>query len=148
MTDRNGGSSPPEALRGRLARLRYLLVAPTTFQRRLLQDMLRIFGVTSIAHSEGPQAACYALRQQRPDIVLWEWDNPDLEGLKQLSRAVLDMPQPAGIIVLATAPSAELVAAAVLAGAAGIVAKPFSTNVLMSQVAHAMARRTRQHLID
>ena len=147
MTDSTRRASPPQALRQRLVALRYMLVASKIYQRRLLQDMLTAFGAGMPAHSDGLDDACRTIRQHRPDIVLWDWETADLDGLKRLNREALNMPQRASIILLAASPSTELVAAAVMAGAAGIVAKPFSANVVMSQVAHAMAQRTRQFLL-
>jgi AmiR/NasT family two-component response regulator len=147
MSEFGHRASRPQALRKRLVALRYMLVGPG-FRRRLLQDMLTLFGVNSVAHSPSLHDACHAIWLHRPDLVLWDWDAPDLDGLKQLHRECLSMPNRPVIIVLAAAPSPELVAAVVLAGAAGIVAKPFSTNAVMSQVAHALANRTREYLID
>ncbi len=78
-------------------------------------------GVEAVARSE----------DLRPDVVIMDVDMPIMDGLEAARR--IKGAHPAIVVVLVSG-SADLLAASVAAGADGYIAKPFSTDSLLSRV--------------
>ncbi len=78
-------------------------------------------GVEAVARSE----------DLRPDVVIMDVEMPIMDGLEATMR--IKRAHPAIVVVLVSG-SADLLAASVAAGADGYIAKPFSTDSLISRV--------------
>lgn len=138
--------TPAHKLLQRLQMLEYLVISRNRFQRRLLLDLLHGFGVRSIRETDTPESIALDPGHHGAEVVLWDWPAPDLDSLRRLCRRRAGW-TPA-VIVLAPQPSNDMVAMAVAAGAASIIAKPFSAKIVMSHVAHAVHQRSREVYLD
>lgn len=138
--------APAHKLLLRLQKLEYLVISQNRFQRRLLLELLHGFGVRSIREADAPESIALDPGNYGAEVILWDWPSPDLDGLRRLCRRRAGW-TPA-VIVLDTLPSNDMVAMAVAAGAASIIAKPFSAKIVMSHVAHAVHQRSREVYLD
>jgi two-component system, chemotaxis family, chemotaxis protein CheY len=87
--------------------------------------------VTSIAN--GADALGWLQREQSPDLILLDWRLPGLSGA-EVARHYRSTPAPRAPIVVLTA-AADVVAAAIEAGAQGFLRKPFDLQELEDIVA-------------
>lgn len=138
------GAAGASRLRQRLIALSCAVISERRHSRDMLADILRNFGVRRMQIYTRPDEMDPMLDGQA-DLFLWDWIAPDWAMLKELS-------QPLGgwypaVIIFEPLPSPERVAMAVAAGASSVIAKPFSASVVLSHMAHAIHRRSREALV-
>lgn len=93
------------------------------------------------AVAAGGQALLDAVHAQRPDVVLSEFDLPQLSGVEALVRIRRETPQVA-VLMLTGAPDAQLMRAAIRLGAQGIV----DTNAEPADLYAALVAAQRRQL--
>jgi CheY-like chemotaxis protein len=103
-----------------------------TYERLLRWWGYRVTTVASVA------AGLVALERDCPDLVIADLRLPDGDGF-QLVRAARNTPRPPPIIIVNGVPSADRRRAAVTAGAAAFLAKPFRSSTLQQLVQSALA---------
>ncbi|MEV8020972.1 response regulator [Streptomyces sp. NPDC086554] len=109
------------------------------------------FTVVGVAHS-GAQALD-AVERLRPDLVLLDVYLPDMDGIAVLRelRAVEERDrdrQPVDALFITAARDAEIVRAALRAGALHYLIKPFNQAALREQLLHVAALRARLDGLD
>ncbi|MER5178072.1 response regulator [Streptomyces sp. NPDC002896] len=109
------------------------------------------FTVVGVAHS-GVEAL-HAVQRLSPDLVLLDVYLPDMDGigvLRELRAAEERDPQRAAVDVLfiTAARDAEIVRAALRAGALHYLIKPFNQAALQEQLRHVAALRARLEGLD
>jgi DNA-binding response OmpR family regulator len=103
-----------------------------TYERLVRRWGYRVMAAPSLA------AGLMALERDRPDLVIADLRLPDGDGL-QLVRAAREATRPPPIIIVTGFPSEALRRAAVTAGAAAFLAKPFMISTLLELVHSALA---------
>ncbi|UQT59494.1 response regulator [Streptomyces durmitorensis] len=109
------------------------------------------FSVVGVAHS-GTEALA-AVERLRPDLVLLDVYLPDMDGIAVLRelRAVEERDrdrQPLDALFITAARDAEVVRAALRAGALHYLIKPFNQAALREQLLHVAAVRARLDGLD
>jgi two-component system chemotaxis response regulator CheY len=103
--------------------------APT--MRRIVRSLLRELGIKHVREAEDGSAALEQLKQQRADLVVSDWNMPQMTGI-ELLRAIRgddglkDIP-----VLMVTAESKkENIMEAVQAGVNNYIVKPFNAKTL------------------
>ncbi|KUF13551.1 response regulator [Streptomyces silvensis] len=109
------------------------------------------FTVAGVAHSG--EEALRAAERLRPDLILLDVYLPDLDGiavLRELRAAEERDPgrAPVDVLFITAARDAEVVRAALRAGALHYLIKPFNRAALREQLRHVAALRARLDTLD
>jgi len=109
---------------------RILIVDDDAQFRRTLRLALTSLGYQVADAASGTQAM-ESLKTSVPDIVLIDWQMPDMDGLQtcQAVRSSWDVP-----VVIITGNRANPRAKAMAAGASAFLTKPFSVQDLMARI--------------
>jgi DNA-binding response OmpR family regulator len=67
-------------------RLSFLVIEDNAHMRRLLAAMLEAFGATAIHQAPDGQAGLELFANEKPDIVLLDWEMPGMDGLAVARR--------------------------------------------------------------
>ncbi|CAA7611313.1 response regulator [Magnetospirillum sp. UT-4] len=121
---------------------RVLIAEDSVLLRRLVVSMLQVAGDFVVDEAGDGAEALAALRANRYDLVVSDWNMGGLDGL-QLFRAMRDEPALAGIpfILMSGEHTPDTIARAVDAGVFGFLPKPFSRDQLARQVERVLAAR-------
>jgi CheY-like chemotaxis protein len=131
-----------------LAQLKVLAVDDHAPTLKLVSDILRAAGVGVIETAPGGIEALKRLVELKPDLLIVDWNMPEMDGLtmtKIVRAAALNpdpmIPDPAVPIIMVTGQRREIdVEQARLAGVSEFVIKPFSPSVLVTRVQATMTR--------
>ena len=128
-------------IKAALSDLNLLIVDPVSSVRHMTAGLLRGLAVSSARLASNAQDALLQMRRQRPDLVLAEWDMPEMDGLDLLramraDAALADVP-----VVLVTA-SIERgrVDEAIQCGVSDLLVKPYSVQRLEAKILGAVRR--------
>lgn len=116
--------------------MRLLVVDDLTTMRSLIRKMLKTIGYTIIEEAVDGLAALEKMKEQRFDLVITDWNMPNMDGLTLLqeirkSEGHADVP----VLMVTAEKKRENVLAAIHAGANGYVVKPFSEAALADKLA-------------
>lgn len=108
-----------------------LVVDDFPTMRRIVRTLLKELGFSNVEEAEDGQDALGKLRKDRYELVVSDWNMPNLDGLEMLKQiraddALKDLPV---LMVSAEAKKDNIIAAA-RAGASGYVVKPFTAATL------------------
>lgn len=115
--------------------MRCLVVNSSATMRRTLVNILNSLGFGDIVEAEDGQDALSRLQSERFDIIVTEWNMPNMNGL-DLTKAIRanenwkNMP----IIMISERSSKEDVLEAIQAKVDGYILKPFSPQVLHEKI--------------
>lgn len=121
----------------RFDRLRVVLVDDNPHMRKLVETILRAFGVTQIYEADNAKRAWAMMREYSPDVVLLDWMMEGMSGvdLSKMIRTNAGSPNPfVPIIMLTGHTSAEHVRQARDAGINEFLAKPVSVNAILTRL--------------
>ncbi len=118
-----------------------LIVEDLLLMRQIIKGFLRRMGYARILEAEQGVEALTCLRQQPIDLVLADWDLPQMDGLALLTTIRADAQWRTVPFVMITAEaSRDKVMAAIQAGANGYILKPFTRATFEAKVTAIMAR--------
>ena len=125
---------PTETLPDRTA-LRFLVVDDFSTMRRIVRNMLKELGFTNVDEAEDGAAALSKLRQGGFEVVVSDWNMPNMDGLTllQTMRADAELKSLPFLMITADAKK-ENITAAVQAGASSCIAKPFTAATLQERL--------------
>ena len=111
-----------------------LIVDDTALVRRIARKILEGFGF-SCREAEDGTVALTRLKEEPADLVLLDWEMPNMNGMEclQAIRADDSIAQPR-IIMCTTHNSFERIAAAIQAGADEYVMKPFDAEIISDKL--------------
>lgn len=114
--------------------MRALIVDDSRAMRVMLGRMMTELGFAVSEAANGAEALG-ALASARPDLVLLDWNMPELNGFETLQAiranpALADLP----VIMVTTETEMPRVAQAVQAGVSEYVMKPFDKDVLLGKL--------------
>lgn len=114
---------------------RILLVDDQVSIRSYARAILDELGLPEVEEAKDGEEALAALRRERYDLLISDWNMPRMDGLALLKavRADADLKALPAIMLTAEA-SREHVQEAIALGVAGFVAKPFKAETLIAAV--------------
>ncbi len=119
--------------------LNILIVDDSTNLRKIIKNALKNIGLANFEEASGGRAALKQLREQSFDMVLLDWNMPDLSGLEVLKFIRADEKlKKIPVIMITSERLKENIVAAVKAGINGYIAKPFTAKVLEDKIKHVL----------
>lgn len=111
--------------------IKILVVDDFPTMRRIIRNLLKDLGFENVDEAEDGVQGLEKLRNSTFDLVVSDWNMPNMDGLAMLS-AIRGDPELASIPVLMVTAEAkkENIIAAAQAGANGYVVKPFTAATL------------------
>lgn len=111
--------------------LKFLIVDDFLTMRRIVKNLLKDLGFNNVEEAEDGAIAWEKLQGGNFDIVISDWNMPNMDGLTLLQkiRADANLSKTPVLMVTAEAQKKNIIAAA-QAGASGYVVKPFSAAIL------------------
>lgn len=113
-----------------------LVVDHDQHMRKIVRSLLSGFGIHRIYEAADGAQGLELLAQNRPDVVLTEWDLPMLDGAEMV-RLIRRPDSPfatVGIILMTARPERRLVQMAMRLGINEILVKPFSAKGLLDRL--------------
>lgn len=129
-------------------KLRFLVVDDNAFMRRILRTMLYSFGAREVFDAEDGFTAFDVFTDSSPDIVLADWEMPNLDGigLTKLLRDPIESADPfVPVIMISSHTERTRIATARNAGVTEFLAKPISPQGLYDRI-HAVVAHPRKFI--
>ncbi|HHD11174.1 MAG TPA: response regulator [Deltaproteobacteria bacterium] len=115
--------------------MKILLVDDFPTMRKILRNLLKEAGFTDIEEAENGIMALEKLRAGGFDLVITDWNMPEMTGLELLKRiredeALKDIP----VLMVTAEATKECVIEAVQAGVSNYIVKPFTAAALKEKI--------------
>ena len=121
--------------------MQILLVDDSRTIRNIQKNTLAKMGQTDIAEAADGFEALTALAAQRPDLMLVDWNMPNMDGIT-LVKKVREKDKTLPIIMVTTEAEKSRVIEALNAGVNNYVVKPFTAEALSEKIEQTMAKAT------
>ena len=116
-------------------KMRILVVDDFSTMRRILKNILKQIGYTDIDEAEDGNGALAKLRQDKYDLVVSDWNMPNMSGLDLLKAIRADSALNGIPVLMVTAEAKkENVVEAIKAGVNNYIVKPFTAEVLREKI--------------
>ena len=113
-----------------------LIVDDFSTMRKVIRNLLKQLGYENIVEAEDGVTALEALRSQKIDFVISDWNMPNMTGFELLKQVRADGALAKTPFLMVTAESLkENVVEAVKAGVDNYIVKPFTADVLSEKIA-------------
>lgn len=119
--------------------MRILLVDDSRTIRNIQKNTLAGMGHTDVLEAADGQEALTVLAAQRPDLMLVDWNMPNMDGIT-LVRKVRETDQALPMIMVTTEAERSRVMEALKAGVNNYVVKPFTAETLGEKIQQTMAK--------
>ncbi len=111
--------------------MKVLVVDDFATMRRIVKNILRQVGFSNIVEAENGKAALAELKKEKYDLILCDWNMPEMSGLELLTAVrkdeeLKDLPF---VMVTAEAQKNNIIEA-VKAGVSSYVVKPFTAETV------------------
>jgi len=111
--------------------MRILVVDDFATMRRILKNILRQTGFTNIAEADNGKAALNELKSQRFDLILVDWNMPEMSGIELLTTMKSDDELKDIPFVMVTAEAQkDSIIEAVNKGVDSYIVKPFTAETI------------------
>jgi two-component system chemotaxis response regulator CheY len=112
-----------------------LVVDDFSTMRRIVKNLLKQIGFVNIDEAEDGQDAYKKLKSRRYDLVISDWNMPNLDGLGLLKKIredeeLKDIP----ILMVTAEAEKDKVITAIKAGVNNYIVKPFTGEVLREKI--------------
>jgi len=109
--------------------------------RKVIRNLLKQVGYENILEAEDGVSALRVLKAQKVDLVISDWNMPNMTGFELLKavRADADLGKTPFLMVTAEALQDNVVAA-VKAGVSNYIVKPFTAEVLNEKISKIMEK--------
>jgi two-component system chemotaxis response regulator CheY len=115
--------------------IKILIVDDFATMRKVIRNLLKQLGYENIVEAEDGVAALRILRSQKIDLVISDWNMPNMTGLELLKEVRADEELKATPFLMVTAEALQdNVIAAVKAGVNNYIVKPFTAEVLNEKI--------------
>ena len=118
-----------------------LVVDDFSTMRRIISNVLRQLGFDNIVEAEDGVKALAKFKQQPPDLMLVDWNMPNMDGIT-LIRKVRETDKTVPIIMCTTEDEKSRVLEAIKAGFNNYIVKPFTVESLGEKISQTMAKAT------
>ena len=120
--------------------MKVLIVDDFSTMRKITKTILARVGIKNLDEAENGVMALSKLQAGAYDLVLLDWNMPDLSGLEVLKRIKGDPALKRVPVIMVTAEALkENIIAAATAGASEYVVKPFSGALIEEKIRKVMA---------
>ena len=121
--------------------LKILVVDDFATMRKVIRNLLKQVGYEDIVEAEDGVAALRILKAQKVDMVISDWNMPNMTGLELLKavRADADLTKIPFLMVTAEALQDNVVEA-VKSGVSNYIVKPFTAEVLNEKIAKILEK--------
>jgi two-component system chemotaxis response regulator CheY len=121
--------------------LKILVVDDFATMRKVIRNLLKQVGYEDIVEAEDGVAAMRILKSQKVDMVISDWNMPNMTGLELLKavRADADLTKIPFLMVTAEALQDNVVEA-VKSGVSNYIVKPFTAEVLNEKIAKILEK--------
>ncbi len=117
------------------SKMKILIVDDMSTMRRILKNALRQLGYQNIEEAEDGQIAFAKLSQWPVDLVVTDWNMPNMDGLELLKSVRADPTLKSMPVLLVTAQAEQKhVLEAIRAGASNYIVKPFTADTLKTKI--------------
>ena len=127
--------APPTEILPDRTSLKFLVVDDFSTMRRIVRNLLKELGFTNVDEAEDGAVALSKLREGGFEVVVSDWNMPNMDGLTllQTMRADAEL-KSLPFLMITTEAKKENIAAAVQAGASSCIAKPFTAATLQEKL--------------
>ncbi|NPU84703.1 MAG: chemotaxis protein CheY [Syntrophaceae bacterium] len=111
--------------------LKLLIVDDFATMRKVIRNILKQLGYENIVEAEDGSIALRVLKSQKIDLIISDWNMPNMTGLELLKAVRADEELKATPFLMVTAEALqENVVAAVKAGVSNYIVKPFTAEAM------------------
>ncbi len=115
--------------------MKILLVDDSTTMRRIQKNTLEKLGYTEVMEAGDGQEAIASLKKCKVDLVLMDWNMPNMNGLDALKAIKADPDLKSIPVMMVTSESEKTrIIEAIQSGAANYVVKPFQPETLKEKI--------------
>jgi len=124
--------------------LRFLVVDDFSTMRRIVRNLLKELGFTNVEEAEDGVVALQKLRGGGFDLVISDWNMPNMTGI-ELLRSVRADPalKHLPLLIITAEAKKENIIEAAQAGASGYIVKPFTAATLDEKLAKILQNMDR-----
>ena len=116
-------------------KMKILVVDDFSTMRRIVKNILKQIGYTEIEEAEDGNGALAKLRQDKYDLIVSDWNMPNMTGLDLLKAIRADSALNGIPVLMVTAEAKkENVVEAIKAGVNNYIVKPFTAEVLREKI--------------
>ncbi|TWT44751.1 Chemotaxis protein CheY [Phycisphaerae bacterium RAS1] len=119
--------------------MRVLLVDDSRTIRSIQKNVLKQLGCEDVVETGDGVEALAAIGAQRPDLMLVDWNMPNMDGIT-LVRKIREKDKTLPIIMCTTEAERGRVIEAVKAGVNDYVVKPFTVESLSEKITRTLAK--------
>ncbi len=119
--------------------MKILLVDDSRTIRNIQKNVLKQLGHTDIDEAEDGVQALAAFNQQVPDLMLVDWNMPNMDGIT-LIRKIREINKEVPMIMCTTEAEKTRVLEAVKAGVNNYIVKPFTVESLGNKITQTIAK--------
>lgn len=103
--------------------------------RMIIRSILKNIGFTNISEADGGKAVLRLLKKQKYDLILCDWNMPDMPGVEVLRKIrsddeLKDMP----FIMITAEAQKENILEALEAGVSSYIVKPFAAETVTKKI--------------
>jgi len=121
--------------------MKILLVDDFATMRKVIKNLLKQAGYNNISEAEDGAEALKALKSEKMDFIISDWNMPNMTGLELLKAVRADSGLKGLPFLMVTAEGLqENVVAAVRAGVSNYIVKPFTADVLNEKIEKIIAK--------
>jgi two-component system chemotaxis response regulator CheY len=115
--------------------LKILIVDDFATMRKVIRNILKQIGYENIVEAEDGAIGLRILKSQKIDLIVCDWNMPNMTGLELLKAVRADDDLKATPFLMVTAEALqENVVAAVKAGVSNYIVKPFTAETLNDKI--------------
>jgi two-component system, chemotaxis family, chemotaxis protein CheY len=115
--------------------IKILIVDDFATMRKVIRNLLKQVGYENIVEGDDGVNALKILRSQKIDLIVSDWNMPNMTGLELLKTVRADEALKATPFLMVTAEALQdNVIAAVKAGVSNYIVKPFTAEVLNEKI--------------
>lgn len=112
-----------------------LTVDDMATMRRIIKGLLNQLGYTNVDEAENGKEAIHKLKQTKFDLVLLDWNMPEMDGITLLREIRSDSQIKDTPVIMVTAEAKkENVLLAIQTGANNYIVKPFTAETLKEKI--------------
>ena len=119
--------------------MKVLLVDDSRTIRNIQKNVLSQLGHTEILEAGDGVEALKVLETQTPDLVLVDWNMPNMDGLTLVTK-IRETNRTLPLIMVTTEAEKSRVLEAIKAGVNNYVVKPFTAEMLSGKIEQTMAK--------
>jgi two-component system chemotaxis response regulator CheY len=116
-------------------KMKVLIVDDFATMRRIVRNVLKQVGLTSIIEADNGKAALKVLKKESIDLILCDWNMPEMSGIDLLKAVKSDDALKNIPFVMVTAEAQkENILEAVKAGVSSYIVKPFTAETVSEKL--------------